>query len=406
MGHLLGAPSANPNACHDLAVWVEVESVTPLAPDRGVIAAYAIDAPRPGQRQRGAGLDIAGWVVGRDAPVHGIRISGGELPNVSIPVDVARPDVAADHPSLLHSLTSGFSGWARLHVSSGTADLVVEAMPEHGASQPIAIIRARTLSTPVQPQPGQRVISAPDFVIIGAQRGGTTSLFAYLSAHRRVAPASIKEVHYLTDNFERGRDWYLGHFPATLPPETITGEATPYALLHPLAPTRLRQTAPNAKLIVLLRNPVERAHSHYSLERARGDEPLDFAAALEAEAARLAGEELRLGADTGYRSFAHKHYSYRARSDYAPQLERWFAAFPRHQFLILRSEELFARPAASFARVATFLKIEPDVDIPFSVHGESHGAPMHEATRRRLVEHFAPRNARLAALLGWDPAWA
>jgi hypothetical protein len=405
MGHLLGAASANPDAGHELAVWVEVESITRLA-DRGIIAAWAIDTPRPGQRQRGTGLELEGWAIGRDVPVRGIRVSGSGLADVIIPLDVARPDVAADYPAFAHGASSGFSGWVPLHVGPDSFDLVVEAVTGHGVPQPIAIIHGRTGTEPVEPQPGHRIVCAPDFVIIGAQRGGTTSLFAYLSAHPQVVPASTKEVHYLTDNFERGRDWYLGHFPPTLPPNTITGEATPYALIHPLAPARLRHTAPDVRLIVLLRNPAERAYSHYSLERARGDEALDFATALDEEPKRLAGEEARLSRDSGYRSFAHKHHSYLARGDYSQQLERWFSDFPRRQFLILRSEDLFARPATSFARVASFLGIEPELDIPFSVHGESHAAPMDEATRRRLAEHFAPRNARLAALLGRDPGWA
>ena len=120
---------------------------------------------------------------------------------------------------------------------------------------------------PYVPSPGNRAVTAPDFVIIGTQRGGTTSLHAYLGAHPQVQTPATKELHFITDRYERGLDWYLGQFPAELAPDVITGEATPYALFHPLAPRRLREIAPAARLIALLRNPVDRAYSQYLLER-------------------------------------------------------------------------------------------------------------------------------------------
>ena len=208
----------------------------------------------------------------------------------------------------------------------------VEGVVADGGSVGIAQIRGRVTDVPHVPNPGNRVIAAPDFVIIGTQRGGTTSLHAYLSAHPQVITPVTKELHFLTDRYERGLDWYLGQFPRELPPDVITGEATPYALFHPLAPRRLLETAPAAKSIVLLRNPVERAYSHFLLERSRGEETLDFAAALDAELERLDGEEARLARDPAYVSHPHKHASYMARGEYVRQLERWFGVFPREQF--------------------------------------------------------------------------
>ena len=243
----------------------------------------------------------------------------------------------------------------------------VEAVLADGATVGIAQIRGRVTDVPHVPSSGNRVITAPDFVIIGTQRGGTTSLHAYLSAHPQVITPATKELHFLTDRYERGLDWYLGQFPAELPPDVITGEATPYALFHPLAPRRLREIAPAAKSIVLLRNPVDRAYSHFLLERSRGEETLDFAAALDAELERLDGEEARLARDPAYVSDPHKHASYMARGEYARQLERWFGVFPREQILVVRSEDLYERSAETFARVADFLAIEPRCDDP--VHG-------------------------------------
>jgi hypothetical protein len=220
-----------------------------------------------------------------------------------------------------------------------------------------------------------------------------------------MTPAT-KELHFLTDRYERGLDWYLGQFPEELPRDVITGEATPYALFHPLAPRRLRDIAPAAKSIVLLRNPVDRAYSHFLLERSRGEETLDFTAALDAELERLDGEEARLARDPTYVSDPHKHASYVARGEYARQLERWLDVFPREQILVIRSEDLYQRSAEAFTRVAEFLAIDPDVTIPFTPHNQTSGSPLDPAIRRRLSEHFAPFNARLADLLGWDPGWS
>jgi hypothetical protein len=156
----------------------------------------------------------------------------------------------------------------------------------------------------------------------------------------------------------------------------------------------------------LLRNPVDRAYSHFLLERSRGDEILDFAAALDAEAERLDGEEARLARDPAYVSTPHKHASYASRGDYARQLETWFGIFPREQMLVIRSEDLYERSPETFARVAQFLGISPDVRIPFTAHNQMSGPPLDVAIRRRLSQHFAPSNARLADLLGWDPGWS
>jgi Sulfotransferase domain len=337
--------------------------------------------------------------------VRGIRTSRSGQQSIVHPLDVRRPDVAAVYLDNPDAGFSGFSAWVPIDPRRRDWQIDVEGVLADGGSVGIARIRGRVTDVPHVPNLGNRVITAPDFVIIGTQRGGTTSLHAYLSAHPQVITPVTKELHFLTDRYERGLDWYLGQFPQELPRDVITGEATPYALFHPLAPRRLLATAPAAKLIVLLRNPVERAYSHFLLERSRGEETLDFAAALDAELERLDGEEARLARDPAYVSHPHKHASYAARGEYARQLERWFGVFPREQILVVRSEDLYERSAETFARVAEFLAIEPDLNIPFTAHNETSGFPLDPAIRHRLSEHFAPFNARLADLLGWDPGW-
>jgi hypothetical protein len=414
MGHLLGAPPsvagyliASVSVIESLGMpaWVEVDSFALQVLDPENVVAFAIDQPRTGERSVGAGFEINGWVIGSDAPARGVRTSfEGQLSRL-YPLEVRRPDVAANYPAHPHAGSSGFSGWAPVNWNQGDWQVTLETVLANGDAVVLAEFRGRTGIEPRIAPPGTRPVTAPDFVIIGTQRGGTTSLHAYLGAHPRVSIPSKKELHFITDLYERGLDWYLGQFPAGLAPGTLTGEATPYALFHPLAPRRLREFAPEAKLIVLLRNPIDRAHSHYLFERAIGREPLDFSAALDAEPHRLMGEEARLFRDPTYRSAAHRHFSYATRGNYAPQLERWFELFPREQILIVRSEDLYQRTAETYARVAAFLGIEPAVGVPFAPYNQSSGSPLDPAIRDRLARHFAPLNAGLGGLLGWDPGW-
>ena len=116
----------------------------------------------------------------------------------------------------------------------------------------------------------------PDFIIIGCQRGGTTSLYNYITSHPDVEPASQKELHFFDYNFDKGLDWYKDQFPDN----KITGETSPYYIIHPHAPRRIAQAKPDVKILILLRNPGDRAYSHYNLEVKIGHEKLSFEDAI------------------------------------------------------------------------------------------------------------------------------
>ena len=262
----------------------------------------------------------------------------------------------------------------------------------------------------------------PDFVILGAQRAGTTSLFDYLERHPDiVGPAGWdpsvswrKELHFFTDRFDQGPDWYRASFPLLVERrvarlhggDIVAGEATPYYLFHPAVPKRMAATIPEARLIVLLRNPVERAYSHYQHSRRLNVEPLSFEQALDAEDERLAGEEERLASDPDYSSQAHRHFSYLSRGRYADQLERWLAYFPRERILILRSEDLFVEPATCYAERLGFLGVRSWAPTELVVRNRATYAPIDAALRARLEDHFAEPNARLTRLLGDGFGWS
>lgn len=246
----------------------------------------------------------------------------------------------------------------------------------------------------------------PDFLILGGQRCGTTSLFHYLRAHPQVRPATGKELQYFTLHHARGERWYRGHFPVTEPGQ-VTFEASPYYLFHPDVPARVAATLPAGRFVVLLRDPVERAYSHYLHTRAYGAEPLDFAAALAAEPDRLAAA-LRDGTATRRAHAALRNHSYAARGRYAEQLDRWFAQVPRERVHVVRSEDLYADPATVYGELLRFLGLDPFVPAAFERHTRRRGAARSALTptvRARLTDHFAPHNARLATLLGWSDPW-
>jgi Sulfotransferase domain len=162
---------------------------------------------------------------------------------------------------------------------------------------------------------------------------------------------------------------------------------------------------PEAKLIALVRNPVDRAFSHYQHEVALGRERLTFEDALAAEDDRLRGEEQRMLADPAYFSRAWWNYTYRARGRYAEQLERWLALFPHERVLVLPSEDLLGEPEQTHARVLEFLGAAPHRLDSYPRVFERQYEPMRPETRDGLAAEFAEPNRRLYELLGRNLAW-
>jgi hypothetical protein len=249
----------------------------------------------------------------------------------------------------------------------------------------------------------------PDFLLIGAQRSGTTTLYDLVCQHPQVRPARSKELHYFDLHHERGLSWYRSNFP--LLPRSgvrtwVTGDSSPFYLFHPLVPDRAAAEVPRARLLAILRNPVERAYSHYQHERAKGREPLAFADALDAEAGRTSSGWRRavLGLPPTDRTL--RSFSYVARGRYADQLRRWLAHYQDEQLLVLRSEDLWADQRAVMAGVFAFLGLDPFDGLVERQLNERAYPPMDPAVRERLEGELAPANADLADLLGRPFGWS
>ncbi len=265
----------------------------------------------------------------------------------------------------------------------------------------------------------------PAVLIIGAQRGGTSSLYTYLRRHPDVAGALRKEVAYFTSSYHEGIAWYRAHFPLAAR-DRIHGlrrgrplmglEATPDYLLDPRAAARAVAILPEARIVVLLRDPVDRAWSHWAHMRRLGIETLSFDEALAAEPRRLGGALDRLAeVDPLDRDRDEPlprpvlRYSYVARGRYGAQLERWLARYPRDRILVVRSEEFYADTPRVFASIVAFLGLPewlPDRFSNISRSGEERAAfelpPLDALSRRRLAETFVDDRERVERLIGKD----
>lgn len=255
--------------------------------------------------------------------------------------------------------------------------------------------------------------SLPEFLIIGAQKGGTTSLYSYLVQHPGIIPCEKKEVHFFgnPEIRKRGEAWYRRHFPSNsyrkslekqLGYSPITGEATP-DMNQPFMPKLVHELLPNAKLIAMLRNPIDRAFSQYHHKRkVLGSEPLIFEEAIAQSAIRLP-DELMNDQRMYYQS---DHRSYITRGLYAEQLERWYQYYPKDRIHISSSEEFFEDPASELKKILKFLEM-PDFQFDCSLAKNIGGyeAEMSKEVRDHLVEIFRPHNRRLYELTGKNFGW-
>lgn len=267
----------------------------------------------------------------------------------------------------------------------------------------------------------------PDFLLIGTKRGGTTSLYYDLlkvpqivtlfpSAKYLPKANETKGIHFFDSHYYRGIRWYRSHLPSRKSRSraearlggnpVIVGEASPYYLFHPLAAERAYAAAPNAKIILLLRDPVQRTYSHWKERRRSNAEPLGFEEALQAEPSRLAGEEARLIEDPRYYSYAHEQQSYVSQSRYARSLKRWAELYGMQNILVVASEEYYADQPATVAMIADFLGVDGHSVSAGERRNVAEGESLDPTLQARLSREFAQDNADLERMIGRPLPWS
>jgi hypothetical protein len=255
----------------------------------------------------------------------------------------------------------------------------------------------------------------PGVLIVGAQRCGTTSMYRTLSQHPAVLKAVLhKGVHYFDMNYDRGLGWYRAHFPLRVSARraaraagdpVLTFESSPYYMFHPCAADRIARDLPGVKLLVLVRDPVERAYSAYAHELARGFETESFERALALEPERLRGEAERMARDPAYLSHAHQHQAYRARGQYCEQLERLERIFGAERIHVVDSGDFFTKAGPEYDAVLEFLGLRSHGYPGFERHNARSRADMPPVLRAQLASYFEPFDQRLTRWLGKSPSW-
>lgn len=255
----------------------------------------------------------------------------------------------------------------------------------------------------------------PDFLMIGVPRGGTTSLYNYLLESPNIFSPLWKEISYFSDHYDKGSTWYRHHFPTTLQKyyfqkakrvKFLTGEASSIYLYHPLAPKRIKYTVPNVKMIALLRNPVDRAHSHYWQSIRKKRETHSFEEEIT--------KQMKIEPKDYYESFSFKDAStkndflnqYLAGGIYVEGIKRYFQVFSKNQILILKSEDLYDNLQIIVKNIAKFLEIpnwKINNNIKYNYNKEQ--PQMDNSMRKLLADYFKPHNEKLYKYLGTDLGW-
>lgn len=247
----------------------------------------------------------------------------------------------------------------------------------------------------------------PDFIVIGVQKGGTSSMYKYLESHPELKLSYRKQLHFFDKNPHRGMNYYMASFPLkSFNGKYKTGEASPYYIYHPHVPKRIKDALPKTKIIAMLRNPIDRAYSHYVMKVDQGWESIPtFEEAIDQEAQRIGPDFQRMVDDPGFYSNDVRNFSYLSRGHYYEQLKRWYDQFDRDQILVLNSEQFFADPMTGLRKVYDFVGISDYKPTDLKVHNKRFYSPMDPETRERLRQYYLPHNEKLYDLLGEQYDW-
>ena len=255
----------------------------------------------------------------------------------------------------------------------------------------------------------------PDFLIIGTAKSGTTSLFENLIKHPSIFPPLAQQPNFFTSYYYKGQSWYRSYFPSIISKNLnqnikkkkfLTGEGSTQYYWYPHAPKRVKSLLPNVKIILLLRNPIDRSYSQYQMEFSKGNEELSsFEDAIELENERIQDEYEKMLQDENYYSKKYTIQSYITKSIYVNYIEEWLKYFPREQFLFLNSEEFNSDTSKVYKKTLNFLEIS-EIDLKnYEVFRAAKYSKMNPSTRKKLSEFFKPYNEKLYKLIDQNFHW-
>ncbi|MEZ5471432.1 MAG: sulfotransferase domain-containing protein [Marinicella sp.] len=236
-----------------------------------------------------------------------------------------------------------------------------------------------------------------NFLICGTQKGGTSALDTYLREHPEICMANVKEVHFFDrevhfDSNEVDYSKYHSYFEPKSHHKAI-GEATPIYMYWKSSPKRIWQYNPNMKIIIILRNPIERAYSHWNMERMRGADQFSFWDAITNENKRCMEAS----------PLQHRVYSYVDRGFYLRQLRNLWKFFPKKQVLVLKNEDLKNKPVETLNKICDFLNITRFESIkPKKVHARPYDAEIKPKEKDFLKPIFKAEIKNLERELQWN----
>ena len=245
----------------------------------------------------------------------------------------------------------------------------------------------------------------PNVIVIGVVRSGTTSLYHYLAQHPSISKSAYDELGYFDSNYELGLNWYKSLFPTIFEKKKleqknrkfITYDVTPFYIYNEKVPIRIKKIIPNSKLILILRNPVDRAYSNYFITNQK--KKFEDVIIEEKEILKTIKEK------NGEEYYKFVHTSLLARGFYAEQLKRWYKIFPENQIFIVKSEDFAVKTNKIMNKIFNFLELEDFDIIDDTKKNKIRYEPMKEETRKNLIEYFRPYNEKLYSIINRNLNW-
>lgn len=392
---------------------IKVAKVINLSIDRQLFHGHKIAKPNEDYFIFHQKLLITGWVVGKLA-VRSVEAYLGDTFVGRAFLNVSRPGLMKKYGELARKYETefGFHQTIDLPELESSQVLILKACFDSGLKQEIGKILLDPVDLEDIPKPPD---ISPDFMVIGAMKAATTAIYNYISRHTRVLAREPKEIHFFSKAqfYNLGWNWYLSQFAikqkVVSEHPILVGEASPSYISDPDAARKIKQAFPNIKIIASLRNPSDRAVSHYHHQVKRvKDETRDITEAFSTAEIAKAVEAIKLFGGDEFALRRHGNWQtgrYLFNGLYELQLKSWLEVFPPEQLLILDFHQLESEPDLFLHKLYTFLDLRDEtIDDVKKIYGNSYpDAPLEVI--ERLNNYFQVYNQELKETLKIDFSW-